>query len=107
METETIQVQETATESAPVKEHPTVSPMAVILWALGVIAIVLGLIAMLSDLQAENGSAVRDLAGAITGVLFVAFGSIVDKLSRIEYHLRPVEPPKPKTAPILSGGFSG
>jgi len=73
-------------------KKPEPPAVAYALWIVGWVAIVVGGVVWLSHLlgDADNTAAgAPALSTAIAGILFIAVGSIVDRLSSIEEHLRP------------------
>ena len=69
------------------REKPKTPAIAISIWVTGWLAIGVGAIATVATFVEPSGPFVA-LGAVASGVMLVGFGSIVDRLSRIEHHLR-------------------
>lgn len=88
--------------STAMKQPLTTSNVSILLWATGWIAVAVGVLSAVAALHDTGNAAISDVAVAIgglsSGFVFIGLGSIVDRLSKIEHHLRPEESDKPVKA---------
>ncbi len=75
------------------KSKASTPGVATVLWIVGSLGILIGLVTMVISLQEHDSTSAVDVALGIviciSGIGFSALGSVVDRLSRIEHHLRP------------------
>lgn len=76
--------------------------IATVLWVIGSICLAIGGIDVFAILSMGHPNA-SDFAilfgGAVAGLLFLAGGSVLDRLSRIEHHLNPANHAQQQAAP--------
>ena len=81
------------------KQPLTTSNVSILLWATGWIAVAIGIVSAIAVLHDNGNAFLSDLAMAVgglsSGFVFIGLGSIVDRLSKIEHHLRPEDDGNP------------
>jgi hypothetical protein len=74
------------------RQNASTPGVAIMLWIVGSLSVAIGAIGTIVSLQ-DSGNSTGDIAFGIacivSGLIVIGTGTIIDRLSRIEHHLRP------------------